>query len=248
MSTSSACLGRPLAKLEHRVPFSTRARAAFLGTRCVRRPYDDQRDVAREGDRTRICRFLESGVVSRSKSLPNGGRQIVAFHVAGDLVDLQSALLLVADSTLRTHGRCVLLEVSTTALLQLAEDFPEIARAFWFDTLVDSSIFREWSLNLGRRSARERTAHLILEIGYRMQEAKLDPRDDFFFPITQLDMADALGLTVVHVNRSLKWLREAGYIATAKKRMVIRDWDVLAHFAAFQSLYLHPEGPRTLST
>lgn len=235
-----------LAKLERRGPFSNSARSAFLGLQHGRRSYPPQRDIVREGDPTKSCRFLQSGTLSRSKLLPNGGRQIASLHIAGDLVDLSSALLLFADHTLRTHEASVVIEVDGATILRLAQDYPELGRAFWFDTLVDASIFREWSLNLGRRSARERTAHLLMEMGYRSDEAEIGGRCDFPFPVTQLDLADALGLTPVHVNRSLKWLREQGLIRTSKRRMIIPDWDMLADFCAFRPLYLHPEGPRAL--
>ena len=236
-----------LAKLERRGSFSCDARAAFLDLRHGRRSYPAQRDIVREGDRTTGCRFLEQGTISRCKLLPSGGRQIASFHISGDLIDLPSALLLVADHTLRTHEPSIVIDVSESDVLRLAETYPEIGRAFWFDTLVDASIFREWSLNLGRRSARERTAHLLMELGYRIENAQLGGRGDFVFPITQLDLSDALGLTPVHVNRSLKWLRDQRLIETRiKGRMVIPDWDALGDFCAFRPLYLHPEGPRTL--
>lgn len=156
------------------------------------------------------------------------------------------ALLLVANHTLRTHEPCVVINVESVDVLRLAETFPEVGRAFWFDTLVDASIFREWSLNIGRRTARERTAHLLMEMGYRLADARLGDRGDFAFPITQVDLSDALGLTAVHVNRSLRWLRTQGLIETLRGRMVIPDWDALADYCAFRPLYLHPEGPRTL--
>lgn len=247
MSNSIKGLETSLAKLERRGAFSQGARTAFLNLKHGRQSYRSHKDIVREGDTTTRCRFLESGTVSRSKLLPNGGRQIAAFHIAGDLIDLSSSLLILADHTLRTHEPCVIVDVHDLTILQLAEDYPEIARAFWFDTLVDASIFREWSLNLGRRSARERTAHLLMEMGYRMEEAKLNSKCEFRFPITQMDMADALGLTPVHVNRSLKWLRDAGLIETSTRgRMVIPDWAALEEFCAFRPLYLHPEGPRTI--
>jgi CRP-like cAMP-binding protein len=166
--------------------------------------------------------------------------------MAGDLMDLPSALLLIADSTLRTHTPSVVIEVSEVDILRLAEDYPEIGRALWFDTLVDASIFREWSLNLGRRNGRQRVAHLLMEIGYRLEDAMLGSKSDFPLMITQTDMADAVGLTAVHVNRSIQWLRGQGYIATRKGHVVIPDWDNLADFCAFRLLYLHTEGLRTL--
>ncbi|MCW1432225.1 Crp/Fnr family transcriptional regulator [Novosphingobium sp. JCM 18896] len=245
---TSHCLSPPLAKLERRGRFSSEARKAFLAMPYQRQAIETRTDIVREGERTRGCSFIESGTVSRSKLLPSGGRQIVSFHIAGDLVDLQSALLIVADHTLRTHEPSFVVKVSERAILKVAEDFPEIGRSFWFDTMVDASIFREWSLNLGRRSARERTGHLLLELGYKSEAAGLSPRSEYRLPMTQLDLADALGLTVVHVCRSLKWLREMGLLHLDRTRVVIPDWDALAHFAQFQPLYLHPEGPRALAS
>ncbi len=236
-----------LAKLERRGQFSANAKAAFLRLSCRRRHYQPNRDIVREGEPALACRFLEAGTVSRSKLVPGGGRQIASFHFAGDLVDLSSALLLIADHTLRTHEPCVVLDIDHLQVLRLAEDYPEIGRAFWFDTLVDASIFREWSLNLGRRTARERTAHLLMEIGYRLEDAGLFGKADFTLPMTQADLSDALGMTPVHVNRSLRWLRQTGLINTpSRARVEIPDWDVLADFCAFRPLYLHPEGPRTV--
>lgn len=246
LSYRADCLSGPLAKLERRRPFASGAREAFLTMRCRRSGYKTQQDIVREGEGTKYCQFLESGMISRSKLLSNGGRQIASFHMAGDLVDLSSALMLVADHTLRTHAPTVIVQIEQSTILTLAQDYPEIGRAFWFETLVDGSIFREWSLNLGRRNARERTAHLLMEMGYRSEDAQLGARDDFALPVTQADLADALGLTVVHVNRSLKWLREQGMIKLAKGRMMITDWEALAYFSQFEPLYLHPEGPRGL--
>jgi CRP-like cAMP-binding protein len=246
MQSSTGGLATALAKLERRGEFSPRARNAFLGLDAHSRSYPAQRDIVREGDVTERCRFLQSGTVSRSKLLPSGGRQIASLHIAGDLIDLPSALLLVVDHTLRTHEPSIVTDVSCLAILQLAEGYPEIGRAFWFDTLVDASIFREWSLNLGRRNAREKTAHLLMEMGYRMEQADLACKTEFTLPITQLDLSDALGLTPVHVSRSLKWLRDAGYVQMANQRVVIFDWAALASFCAFRPLYLHPEGPRTV--
>ncbi|MEJ7935600.1 Crp/Fnr family transcriptional regulator [Sphingobium sp. AN558] len=236
-----------LAKLERRAPLQPAARKAFMKLDTRRRSFAVQKDIVREGDTSSTCLFLESGVVSGSKMLPSGGRQIVVFHVAGDLLGLASALLIVADHSLRAHVSTVVLAVAHADILRLAEDFPEIGRAFWFETLVDASIFREWNLNLGRRGARERLAHLIMEIGYKLEAAGIDQKADYAFPITQIDLADALGLTPVHVNRCIQWLRSSGYIENAGRRMVIPDWGALADFASFRPLYMHPEGPRALT-
>jgi CRP-like cAMP-binding protein len=192
-TASHALGGRYLAKLESRKPFSPEARAAFEALPGHLRTYEANRDIVAEGERPHVSCFVDSGLVSRYKSLPDGGRQIVAIHIAGDMVDLQSALLIVADHAIRTHTRTNIVQFAHADLLRVAGEYPEIARAFWFDTLVDASIFREWTVNLGRRSARERTAHLLLELAWKLHAAGLMNGDSFELPISQIDLADALG-------------------------------------------------------
>jgi CRP-like cAMP-binding protein len=241
-------LATSLAKLEARTPLSTEAREAFLALPYRRRDVSSHRDLVREGDRTLRCHFLERGFVSRSKSVPDGRRQIVSFHIDGDLIDLNASLILVADHTIRTHEACSIVDISALDILRLVAEYPEIGRALWFDTLVEASIFREWALNLGRRAARERTAHLLLELGARSEKAGLGALDRFHLPLTQSDLADALGLTPIHVNRSLRALREAGYLTIERRVVTIPDVEALATMSAFRPLYLHPEGPRELSS
>jgi len=233
-----------LRKLESRAPLSPRARAAFLDLPTRERTFDTYRDVIREGDRTTHSCFIQSGLVSRYKTLRNGARSIVSFHIPGDMVDLQSALVLIADHGIRTHVPTTIVEYPHEAVLRLAADYPEIGRAFWFDTLIDSSIFREWTLNVGRRTARERVAHLLLEMAFRMKAAGLNDGITMVLPISQADLADAVGISAVHLNRSLQALRAEGMIRTYGKTVVIEKWDEMAEMSDFTSVYMHPEGPR----
>jgi len=121
-----------------------------------------------------------------------------------------------------------------------------LGRAFWFDSLVDAAIFGEWTLNVGRRGARERVAHLLLEFAHRLHSVGLSDGKAFVLPVTQADLADATGLSPVHVNRSLKALRVEGLIRMVGKSITIDEPDALERLADFNDLYLHPEGPRTL--
>ena len=237
-------LSGPLAKLTCRAPICEEAQQAFLGLKAIREDYATYRDVVREGDPTERCCFVESGLLSRYKTLRNGNRQIVSFHLARDLVDMQSCLVRIADHGIRTHTPTTLLTVSCDDILRIAAEFADLARAFWFETLVDAAIFREWTLNVGRRTARERTAHLLLEFAYRFKAIGLSDGREFVLPVTQADLADAVGLSPVHVNRSLQWLRSQGFIRTFGKTIVIEDRDALVRESDFRSTYLHPEGPR----
>lgn len=240
-------LGRHLAKLTGRAKISEDAQRAFLDLDTNREEYGVYRDVVREGEPTQRCCFVEKGLLSRYKTLGTGARQIVSFHLAGDFVDLPSSLIKIADHGIRTHTPTTLFTVACNDILRLAADFPELGRAFWFDTLVDAAIFREWTLNVGRRTARERTAHLLLEFAYRFEAIGQSDGREFILPITQADLADAVGLSPVHINRSLQWLRAQGLIRTFGRTVVIEDKQALIREADFRSTYLHPEGPRDLA-
>ncbi len=178
------------------------------------------------------------------KILRNGGRQIVSFHIPGDMIDLPSALVMVADHSIRTHAQTSILSISHGDVLRIVAEHPDVGRAFWFDTLVDAAIFREWTVNVGRRNTRERTAHLLLEFAYRYKAIGALDKDEFELPVTQLDLSDALGMTAVHLNRTLQWLRKEGYIRMHSGTMSIENWPEMIRLAGFTPDYLHPEGPR----
>lgn len=241
----STCLY--LAKLQRRGAISPEAVAAFDGLPATRREFDTFRDIVREGQQTTHSCFLESGVVSRYRTLRNGARQILSFHIRGDMIDLQSVLLPIADHGIRTHVPTRVLEVPHAAILDVAARFPELGRALWFDTLVDAAIFREWTVNVGRRSARERTAHLLLEFQYRLREVGLAEGDTFPMPISQADLSDALGISPVHLSRTLQALRKDRLITMFSRTVVIEDPERMATLAGFDTTYLHPEGPRRVA-
>jgi CRP-like cAMP-binding protein len=123
----------------------------------------------------------------------------------------------------------------------LAEAFPNVGRAFWTDTLIDSSIFREWVVNVGRRDSRARVAHLLCELSLRMQAAGLADGHRYQLPMTQEQLADAVGLTSVHVNRVLKQLAEEGLISRDRRTIVIEDWRRMRRAGDFNDRYLHDE-------
>ena len=236
-----------LAKLERRSTLSPPARAAFLAMPGQREEFADNHDILSEGGRPRRSCFVESGFLSRSKGLRDGRRQIVGFHMRGDMVDLQSALVVVADHTITAHTEASLISFAHGDVLKLAADYPEIGRAFWFDTLVDAAIFREWTLNVGQRNATQATAHLLLELHYRFQAVGLVQDDTFELPVTQAELADALGISAVHTNRSLQALRASGLIRTFRKAVTIVDMDGMVKLAEFTDAYMHPEGPRQIA-
>lgn len=244
MPGSVGLIERYLAKIDRAGILSSTARAAFVAIPRLTRDYPNNHDVIEEGQRsTRAC-LVETGLVSRYRTLQSGVRQIVSFHITADMVDLQSVLFVVTDHAIRTHGPTRIVSLAHHDILAVAEDFPDIARALWFDTLVDAAIFREWTVNVGRRNSRQRTAHLLLELATKFAAVGLLANDTFEFPVTQSDLADALAITSVHLNRIMQWLRGERYIRTHLRSITIENWPDMIALAGFRPGYLHPEGPK----
>jgi CRP-like cAMP-binding protein len=178
----------------------------------------------------------------------NGGRQILSIHMRGDVVDLQNSLLGVADHNVQmmTDGSLALIPVQ--AVVDLAFKLPGIGMAMWYETLVEGSIFREWILNVGRRDAFTAIAHLLCEFAMRAELAEVGQATHYELPLTQEQLADAVGLTSVHVNRTLMRLEEQGHIRRSRRIIEIGDWQSLAKVADFQPRYLHIRNGAMLPT
>jgi CRP-like cAMP-binding protein len=198
-----------------------------------------QEYIVREGDQPQHSCLMLSGFAFRHKVAGNGGRQIFSIHMKGDLADLQNSLLRTADHNLQALTQAEVALIPVDAIQEIAFARPAIGRAMWYETLVDASIFREWTLNVGRRDARTRTAHMLCEFSYRLKAAGLGEHCDYELPMTQEQLADALALTSVHVNRTLKALEQDGLIARSHRAVRIDDWPRLAQAGDFQSNYLH---------
>lgn len=198
-----------------------------------------QEFIVREGDRPQNCCLMLSGFAFRHKVAGNGGRQIFSIHMKGDLADLQNSLLGLADHNLQalTHVEAALIPIE--AIQELAFARPSVGRAMWYETLVDASIFREWTLNVGRRDARVRTAHMLCEFALRLEMAGLGERCNYELPMTQEQLADALALTSVHVNRMLMTLAEEKYITRTQRSVRVEDWPGLQSVGDFDPAYLH---------
>ncbi|HEY5711206.1 MAG TPA: Crp/Fnr family transcriptional regulator [Allosphingosinicella sp.] len=247
MSTSETPMAKYLAKIEKRGPLPAAARKALLAVPTISRSLRPYQDLVREGDRPERCCFVETGLVSRYKALRNGARQILSFHIPGDMVDLQSALVVVADHGIRAHVATTVVTIAHSDVLALAAEYPSLAHAFWFDTLIDAAVFREWTVNVGRRNSRERTAHLLLELATRFEGAGMMVDNSFHLPVSQNDISDALGITPVHLNRTLQWMRGQRYIRTHSRDVMIENWPEMIALGGFDPAYLHPEGPRQIS-
>ncbi len=196
-------------------------------------------DLVREGDAPVGVFLVMNGIAHRNKLRANGARQIMAYMVPGDVCDLDVALLREMDHTITTFSACEVVRLLPETVVDLLENHRSIARALRMSQLVDEATAREWLVNVGRRPARERIAHLFCELFVRMRVAGLAGQDGYALPITQVDLADTTGLTPVHVNRTLQDLRRAGLIELRNGRLTILNLPGLRATAEFRSNYLH---------
>lgn len=229
-----------LRKLRYWASFDEADEQALLALPHEIREIQPQHYIVRERDRPIHSCVMLSGYSFRHKLVGTGLRQIVSLHMKGDLVDLQNSLLGIADHSVQTLVRSRVAMIPRDAIRQIAFERPQIGFAMWRDTLVDGSIFREWVVNVGRRDARSRLAHLLCEFALRLKVAGLGDHTDYELPMTQEQLADALGLTPVHVNRTIKTLERDGLITRSSTRSIqIGDWKKLADVGDFDSTYLH---------
>jgi CRP-like cAMP-binding protein len=198
-------------------------------------------DIVREGDRPSRSCLLLSGFACTYKMTKDGKRQIVSFNLPGDVPDLQSLHLKVLDNSIGTISPCSVGFITHEALQDICFRFPRIASAFWRETLIDAAIFREWVMNVGRREAYNRMAHVLCELLTRLRAVGLAEDHTCDLPITQGEFADALGVTPVHVNRVFQQLRAERLIEMKGDRLNILDWDRLKEVGEFDPTYLHLE-------
>ena len=237
----ASVLAASMRKLEKRFEFSPEDRAAFLALPVFTKTLDVGSYIVREGDIARNCCILLTGFAYRHKIVGDGTRQIVSIHIPGDMVDLHNSFLGIADHNVQmlTTGNVAL--IPAKAVQDIAYDHPAIGRAMLLDTLVDGSIFREWIANVGRRDARCRLAHLLCELAVRLQATGENGTRDYCVPMSQEQLADATGLTPVHINRVMQSLRSDGLISTDKRSVTIENWAGLTATGDFNTAYLHPE-------
>lgn len=226
-------------KLEAFTRLSADDRAALAQASRNYRYIDARRDLISEGDKPRFVHLVLDGWASRYKQLPDGKRQIVALFVPGDFCDVNVFILRAMDHSIGAITRLKVAMITPEEMNALTAERPRITQALWWHELVTAAVQREWTLNLGQRSAYERLAHLLIELYMRLNVVGRahDGRCDF--PLTQNDLADATGLTSVHVNRTLQELRRDGLIELERKQLQILDMQRLIDVAMFNPNYLH---------
>ena len=232
-------LGIMVRKLSHQAVLNDEDRRALLTLPCIMRDVPASAYVVREGERPHHCAVLVSGYAFRQKLTREGSRQILSLHLPGDLLDLQHLFLDVADHNVQTLTRARLAYVSRASVLELMKARPAVAFALGVSSMVDSSVFREWILNVGRRDARARVAHVLCEFGARLDALGLAEGEGYELPMTQEQLGDALGLTAVHVNRTLKNLEEDGLITRNRRFISFPRGGALPQVGDFNPRYLH---------
>jgi CRP-like cAMP-binding protein len=214
--------------------------------RDVRR-LEARQDIIREGERPDEVHLLLEGWAARYKVLPGGGRAIMAYLIPGDLCDIHIALLDRMDHSIGTLSPAEVAYIPRERIEALMGRGDDLARALTWSMLVDEAILREWLVTLGHRPADKRVAHLICEMMLRSKAVGLTDDDSFDLPLTQEELADTMGITPVHMNRTLQALRRSDLITTRGKRVIVQDAERLMAFADFNPNYLHQEGGRARS-
>jgi CRP-like cAMP-binding protein len=214
-------------------------RAASLKTRRLQ----PREDLIREGDRPQQMHLILEGWACRYKVLEDGRKQITAFLVPGDLCDLRMFILREMDHSIGALTALKLAEIPSDVILELTDNHSRIGRALWWNSLVEEAIAREWTANVGGRNALERVAHVLCELYLRLEAVGLasghEAAGSFELPVTQEQLADATGMTSVHVNRIVQQMRDEGLVVWKGKQVAIPNLDALKSAALFNPNYLH---------
>lgn len=200
-------------------------------------------DMIHQGQKEQSAFVLASGWASSYKILPDGTRQIVDFQIPGDFLGLRSILFRTSDHNVEPITAVQASEVRPQDLLDAFSRTPRLATAVLWAASRDEAMVVEHLVNVGRRSATVRMAHFLLELGARLRLVGLGDRSGYACPLSQYLLADALGLTAVHVNRVLRQLREDGLVTFQRGRVTFNDYNGLAALAGFDKAYLDQDGP-----
>jgi CRP-like cAMP-binding protein len=197
--------------------------------------------IVRAGTILSESTLLLDGFVCRYMDMADGQRQIMEIHVAGDFLDLHGFLLKRIDHNVGAMTPVRFALVPHDRLRRITEEYPHLTRILWFSTLLDAAMHREKILSIGRRSAAARIAHLLCELYVRLKLVGLAGDYCYALPLKQADLADATGLTSVHVNRMLRKLRNDEIVTFRGGEVIIHDWERLQRLAEFHETYLHLE-------
>lgn len=232
-----------LRKLGH---LTSEDESAIADVFTVRRTYPPNHEIVAEGEKPGNVYILLQGFVCRQRILRNGQRQIIGLVLPGEIFDLQGLFFGASDHAVSTISQSRVAVTSVSRFHGLAHANERLAPFLYRDAAVEGAIFREWIVSMGRRSAYSRTAHLLCEVAARMENVGLLRDGSCDFPLTQRVLGDTLGLSLVHINRVMKKLRDRGLARLHAGRLTIGDWDGLAEAGEFDPVYLHLRDELTL--
>jgi CRP-like cAMP-binding protein len=196
-------------------------------------------EIVKAGSQPSDCCMILEGFAARAQYLGDGKRQLTALHIPGDFVDLHSFTLKTMDHSVMALNRCLIALVGHEAIGRVTEVSPHLTRLFWMSTNVDAAIQRAWIVRLGQLSSEGHMAHLLCEIYLRLKAVDLASEWSFELPITQTELADFMGRSTVHVNRTLQALRTRRLVSWDKARVQILNWERLQKVASFDATYLN---------
>ena len=230
-------------RLASRSVLTEEEESAILGLKGQTKQVASHIDFVRFGEVVDHSCLVVDGLVGRYGQQKDGNRQITCLYIPGDMADLPSVVHPKSAWGLSALTKTTILRLAHTDLRRLAAKYPGIAEALWRDCVADGSIFSEWVVNVGRRDALSRLAHVLCEMAIRCERAGLGTRNAYPLPITQADIGDATGLTSVHVNRTLMKLRAEGAVTVKPGTIEIHDWNQLVAIGDFDASFLLLDGP-----
>ena len=194
-------------------------------------------DLATEGDKPNSVHLVMEGFACRYKYTAEGTRQILAYMLPGDFCDMHVVVLKQMDHSIATISPCTIVDIPRDRILALLQK-PTLSLALWCAALVDAAVLREWLVNVGQRRAGQRLAHVLCELLLRLRIVGL-AENSYDLPLSQMDLADTIGVSNVHLNRVLQKLRREDLISWKDETLVIKDIDRLMTFSGFNPNYLH---------
>jgi len=231
-------------KLESFEALSDGDRAALSALSLKTREVGPRTDLISVGDNPEDVHLILDGYACRYKLLDEGQRQIMAVLVPGDFCDLNVFILDQMDHTIGTVSQCQIVKIPRKAIEEIMANHPAITKAFWWCSLVDEAVLREWLVNIGGRPSNHRIAHVLCEIFMRLDAVGRVTGNSYTFPFTQMDIADMTGITQVHVNRTMRELKNSGLITLKQRVLTIHDVGQLKAYCNFNQNYLHLKNAR----
>lgn len=235
---------RFIEKLQGFNPISAKGISALVAATANAKIVTARKDLIREGDTPAVVFVVLAGWAYRYKILPSGTRQILAYLMPGDACDLHVQLLAEMDHSIQTITSASVATINRADMDEIMDRYPDVAKAMYIAQLVDEGTMRAWITSMGRRSSVERVAHLMCELYLRARNIGIASEASLSLPLSQLLLADSLGMTPVHLNRVLKELRKTGAMTLQRGSLTIIDPTALVQVAGFDENYLHRRLPR----